>query len=96
MAANRLKPKVGIVYSQTDTFSRESLNLASYMCGMLSVSGYSEIYMIGYQSDGLPGEVYPRRIKYLPRGQRVAKEVPVIMCYHVLKLLFMTKTVQFF
>lgn len=77
MASNRLKPKVGIVFSQTDKFSGESLNLASYFCGLLSSSGYSEIYMIGFQSDGMPGEVYPRRIKYIPRGETSPKEVPV-------------------
>ena len=77
MSSNRLKPKVGIVFSQTDKFSGESLNLASYFCGLLSSSGYSEIYMIGYQSDGMPGEVYPRRIKYIPRGETTPKEVPV-------------------
>jgi len=77
MSSNRLKPKVGIVFSQTDKFSGESLNLASYFCGLLSSSGYSEIYMIGYQSDGMPGEVYPRRIKYIPRGETSPKEVPV-------------------
>lgn len=80
MSSNRLKPKVGIVFSQTDKFSGESLNLASYFCGLLSSSGYSEIYMIGYQSDGMPGEVYPRRIKYIPRGETSPKEVPV--CLH--------------
>lgn len=77
MTTNRLKPKVGIIFSQTDKFSGESLNLASYLCGLLSTSGYSDIYMIGYQSDGMPGEVFPRRIKYIPRGQTSPKEVPV-------------------
>jgi hypothetical protein len=77
MSTTRIKPKVGIVFSQTDRFSSESFNLANYFCGLLSASGYSEIFMIGYESDGMPGEVYPRRVKYIPRGQTTAKEVPV-------------------
>lgn len=77
MSTTRIKPKVGIVFSQTDRFSSESLNLANYFCGLLSASGYSEIFMIGYESDGVPGEVYPRRVKYISRGQSAAKEVPV-------------------
>lgn len=75
--AGKLKPKVGIVFSQTDRYSGESLNLANYFCGLLSTSGYSDVYMIGFQSDGMPGEVFPRRIKYITRGQSTPKEVPV-------------------
>lgn len=77
MASNRIKPKVGIVYSQTDVFSGESVNLANYFCGLLSSSGYSEIFMIGYQADGMPAEVFTRRVKYIPRKHSLPKEVPV-------------------
>lgn len=77
MASGRIKPKVGIVFSQTDRFSGESLNLANYFCGLLSASGYSEIFMIGFESDGMPGEVCPRRVKYITRGTNTPKEVPV-------------------
>ena len=80
MSAGRVKPKVGIIFSQTDRFSGESMNLANYFCGLLSASGYSEIFMIGYESDGMPGEVYPRRVKYITRGQTNPKEVPVSVC----------------
>ena len=73
----RTKPKVAIVFSQTEKFSGESINLANYFCGLLSAGGYSDIFMIGYQSDGMPGEVVPRRIKYITRGTTTPKEVPV-------------------
>ena len=49
----RIKPKVGIIYSQSDEYSCESMNLAYYLCGLLSNSGYSEIKMIGYNQDNM-------------------------------------------
>lgn len=50
---HRIKPKVGIIYSQSDEYSCESMNLAYYLCGLLSNSGYSEIKMIGYNQDNM-------------------------------------------
>ena len=50
---HRIKPKVGIIYSQSDEYSCESMNLAYYICGLLSHSGYSEIKMIGYNQDNM-------------------------------------------
>lgn len=74
----RLKPRVGIVYSQSEKNSRESLNLANYLCGLLSASGYAEIFMIGYYPDGSPGHISTNRIKYIARGQNTPTEVPVL------------------
>jgi len=69
------KPKVGIIFSQTSRFSAESVNLAEYFCGLLTETGYADVYMIGYEQGG-PGEVASRRIKYIPHGQTKPKEVP--------------------
>jgi hypothetical protein len=68
-------PKVGIIFSQTDRFSAESINLADYICGLLTDTGYADVYMIGYEQGG-PGEVVSRRVKYIPQGQTKPREVP--------------------
>mmetsp|Transcript_25189 Transcript_25189/g.41974 ORF Transcript_25189/g.41974 Transcript_25189/m.41974 type:complete len:483 (+) Transcript_25189:186-1634(+) len=70
-----MKPKVGIIFSQTDQFSGESANLAAYFCGLLSETGYCDLYMIGYESTGV-GNVVSRRIRYTSAGQSKPKEVP--------------------
>lgn len=77
MSQKRNKPKVGIVYSQTDKFSCESMNLAYYLSGLLSKSGYSDIYMISYESDATQySTVNSKRIKYIPPRESIPKEVP--------------------
>jgi len=86
---HRIKPKVGIIYSQTDEYSCESMNLAYYLCGLLSNSGYSEIKMIGYNQDNMnirsdngysdksasSSSTSHKRIKYILPGNVTPNEV---------------------
>jgi len=85
MQSRRIKPKVGIIYSQSDEFSCESMNLAYYICGLLSNSGYSEIMMISYNHDNLNMKSFDsnnnnsstshKRIKYILPGNVTPSEV---------------------
>lgn len=78
------RPDVGIVYSDTSQHSAESMNLATYFCGLLATSGYSNLYMIGIDAHtGGPSMSLPssKRILYTPRGipsggKQKAIEVP--------------------
>lgn len=83
---HRIKPKVGIIYSQSDEYSCESMNLAYYLCGLLSNSGYSEIKMIGYNQDNMNirsdnglsasnSSTSHKRIKYILPGNVTPNEV---------------------
>ena len=69
--------KVAIVYSDDEAESAESRNLAHYFCGLLSASGYSDIFMVPYSSQGPVRELATRRIMYIPPFRNKPLEVPV-------------------
>jgi hypothetical protein len=70
--------RVAIIYSENVHFSSESKNLAHYLCGLLSASGYAQIVMIPYSAEGpisdLPSAT---RIVYFPPHKNRPVEVPV-------------------
>ena len=39
------KARIGIIYSENSLFSSESTNLAHYLCGLLSSTGYADIFI---------------------------------------------------
>ena len=69
--------KVGIVFSEGQDCSLESQNLAYYLAGLLSSSGYAKIFMVGQTADGSPGDISHKRIVYLPPKKKKPVEVPV-------------------
>lgn len=78
---------VGIIYSENVHYSSESKNLAHYLCGLLSASGYAQIFMIPYSSEGPISDISPnKRVLYKhPRNDKLL-EIPV--CYYRHWLLF--------
>jgi hypothetical protein len=76
MAAKKLG-KVAIIYSDEQRQSSESRNLAHYLCGLLSTSGYAQIVMIPFSSEGPIADLSSRRISYIPPKQSKPIEVPV-------------------
>lgn len=81
MSAPKKIAKVAIVYSDNIRQSGESKHLAHYLCGLLSTSGYAQIYMIPFSSEGPITDFAQRRITYLtPRVNKLV-EVPVSSLY---------------
>lgn len=72
--------KVAIVYSDNISQSSESKNLAHYFCGLLSTSGYADVVMIPFSSDGPIADLPNKRISYVPPGSTKPVEVPVSFC----------------
>eukprot|EP01039_Chlorochromonas_danica_P000075 gene75-82_t len=68
---------VGIIYSENVHYSSESKNLAHYLCGLLSASGYAQIFMIPYSSEGPISDISPnKRVFYKhPRNDKLL-EIP--------------------
>ncbi len=77
MSAPKKIAKVGIVYSDNGRQSGESKHLAHYLCGLLSTSGYAQIYMIPFSSEGPIADFAQRRITYLSPKTNKLIEVPV-------------------
>eukprot|EP00599_Poterioochromonas_sp_BG-1_P001738 CAMPEP_0173149196 /NCGR_PEP_ID=MMETSP1105-20130129/10183_1 /TAXON_ID=2985 /ORGANISM="Ochromonas sp., Strain BG-1" /LENGTH=398 /DNA_ID=CAMNT_0014064019 /DNA_START=36 /DNA_END=1229 /DNA_ORIENTATION=+ len=76
MSAPKKIAKVGIVYSDNGRQSGESKHLAHYLCGLLSTSGYAQIYMIPFSSEGPIADFAQRRITYLSPKTNKLIEVP--------------------
>lgn len=73
--------KVAIIYSENEHQSLESKHLAFYLCGLLSQSGYAQIVMIPYCTEGPSSELLSQRISYIPPGKAKPLEVPVFQIY---------------
>lgn len=73
------RPRVGIIYSDSEKLSNESKFLAHYLCAQLAAKGYSLISMIPQSSDGAPLPSLPnnKRISYIPVGKAKPVEIPV-------------------
>jgi len=80
------RPKIAVIYSDSDRLSNESKNLGLYFCGQLANTGYTNMYMVGITPDGNPGGVdiataNKKRLTYCPRysgsnGGKKFTEVP--------------------
>lgn len=69
--------RAAIIYSEDNTSSLESRNLAFYFCGLLSKGGYANIVLVPYSKDG-PSSILPSvRISYFEAGSSKPREVPV-------------------
>jgi hypothetical protein len=77
MAAADAKIKVGVIYSDNDTSSYESIFLAKYIGAHLAGTGWSTVSLIGFRpgdcSNGLPND----RISYYPNGASKPTEAAV-------------------
>jgi len=70
--------KVAIIYSENHRDSSESKNMAHYLCGLLSASGYAQIFMLPYNAQGPVSDLSSnRRILYIPPNGTKPAEVPV-------------------
>jgi hypothetical protein len=67
---------VGIIFSESEKFSNESRNMAFYLTGLLSSSGYAKIFLFGQTPDSMPGDISNKRITYCDRKNKIV-EVPV-------------------
>ena len=89
MATTTIKKiaKVAIVYSENHRYSNDSKNLAYYLCGLLSTSGYAQIHMIPFDAEGPVVDLAQRRISYhAPRSNKLI-EVPVRGLSYLISLL---------
>jgi hypothetical protein len=77
-----MKPKVGIIFSESEKDSNESKNLAYYFCGLLSATGYANVSLFGYRSDGLTSDTTQKKIYFIPMDKKVPQEVPV--CFNII------------
>lgn len=76
--ATKKAGKVAIVYSENENSSSESKNLAHYLCGLLSASGFAQIYMLPYNASGPISDLTSnRRIIFYPPNSSKPMEVPV-------------------
>ena len=57
--------------------SSESKNMAYFLAGMLSSSGYAKMFMVGQTEDGSPGDISHERIAYVPAKSNGKKIVEV-------------------
>lgn len=82
----RVKPNVGIIYSDDSHLSNESKNLAHYLCAQLVTSGYAKVHLVPYsQSSNFSSDInHQRRILYLPKGSSKPVEVPVAITIHTI------------
>jgi hypothetical protein len=79
LKVNKIKPRVGIVFSESATESNESKNLAYYIACSLIVTGHASVFLVGLSSDGnLSNLPDSRRITFLPPRKNKLVEVPVI------------------
>ena len=69
--------RVAIVYSDNERSSAESRNLAHYLCGLLTETGYADVVMVPYSPNGPVVDFPSKRILYIPPGEQKPKEVPV-------------------
>ena len=75
-----IKPKVGIIYSDTNTNSNESKHLAFYLCGHLVSTGYAEVILVSHNVENTyDNSINRSRINYISGGNINAKpiEAPV-------------------
>lgn len=70
--------KVAIIYSENVHYSSESKNMAHYLCGLLSSTGYAQIFMLPYSSEGPISDLITssRKILYYPPHSKKPSEVP--------------------
>jgi hypothetical protein len=75
-----IKPKVGIVYSENDSMSLESKNLAFWLAGSIADSGYATAVLIGYNEEKIFDVAASRRVKYYPCGKNRPQDAPLSDC----------------
>lgn len=76
MAAST-KVKVGIIYSDNNSSSLESINLAKYIAAHLVGTGFATVSLIGFSPGGLSGTIHQERISYYKIGSPKPVEAPV-------------------
>lgn len=77
MAEERVKPRVAIIYSESEKQSLESKNLAHYLCGMLSKSGYAQMYMVPFNPSDSAKVPSNNKVRYISSKSSQPAEVPV-------------------
>lgn len=77
MAEERIKPRVAILYSDSEKQSLESKNLAHYLCGLLSKSGYAQMYMVPFNPTDSAKIPTNNKVRYISPKSSQPLEVPV-------------------
>ncbi len=77
--ARRARPRVGIVYSESDDLSNESKYLAHFLLAKLILTNHATVSMIALKPNGAPISNLPntRRVSLHVAGKPRAVEVPV-------------------
>jgi hypothetical protein len=79
----KILPRIGVIYSDSENneFSGESLWLAHYMAGLLALTGYADVRLVGMRPDGSPlpdlDTSQKKRIAILKPGDTKPTEIPV-------------------
>ena len=74
--AGYMKPKVGIIYSDSKNESNESKNFAFYLCGHLVSTGYTEVVLVSHNIDNIyDNNLNKQRIQYISGGNINSKPI---------------------
>ena len=79
MAAPGQKIRVGVIFSDGDNSSFESINVAKYIAAHLVGTGWSTVSLIGFNPGGVSNKFSNERISYYKIGSSKPTEAPVML-----------------
>ena len=75
-----IKCKIGVIYSENETQSLESKNLAFWLAASLADTGYAQTVLIAYNGDNVFDVPAQKRIRYYPFGKSKPQDAPLSDC----------------